>query len=112
MLGEFVQKYANCAKLCLITADVHLPFDLQFIKGRCVRACVRARVPYDSAKFVPSRYGAEDGERSVAWYSLCARAGDCYSMMRVRLVVAEKVAASLINTQLASSNPEQRRRVH
>lgn len=33
-------------------------------------------------------------------------------MMRVRLVVAEKVAASLINTQLASGNPEQRRRVH
>jgi len=66
---------------------------------------------YDNAKFVPSRCGAKGGERST-WYSLCARAGDCYSMMRVRLVVAEKVAASLINTQLASGNPEQRRRVH
>lgn len=75
-----------------------------------MRACVRV-VPYDSAKFVPSRYGAKGGERS-AWYSPCARAGDCYSMMRVRLVVAEKVAAFLINTQLASSNPEQWRRVH
>lgn len=50
--------------------------------------------------------------RSVVWYLLCARAGDCYSMMRVRLVVAEKVAGSLIKTEHAGGNTEPRRRVH
>lgn len=53
----------------------------------------------------PYLRGIKGGERS-AWYLPYTRAGDCYSMMRVRLMVAEKVAASLINTQLASGNTE------
>jgi len=73
----------------------------------CVHACMRTHVhayvrtcvfPYavrrsEYRPYPPAGAAKAKGRRVL---TVCPRAGDCSSMMRVRLVVAEKATASLI----------------